>query len=362
MLKPLVGSYPENDCLFLMQEVEIEFQNTESREKEIQKGTTHYSESIHNEDAPTPEYLELFYELMGTYKYRLAKEVMTLAKKIVLERSEFGTDDAPIVLMSLARAGTPIGALLKRALDKLDKHAVHYSISIIRDKGIDDIALNYVRENHADASLVFIDGWTAKGVVTRELHTAVEQYNADNGSSVPKELFVISDIGGTADVTVTFDDYTMPSALLNSTVSGLLSRTILNDEIKQSGGFHGCVVYRHLASCDRTNWFIDEIDSLMSPENICEETVNSKEEKRALTQAFMDTIMTEYGVTNLNRVKPGIAEATRIMLRRKPDLLLVRELGAPDVSHLERIAKEKGIEVRVMPEMPFGACSIVHDI
>ena len=43
-----------------------------------------------------------------------------------------------LVIVSLARAGTPIGVLIKRYLEK--KYCVqltHYSISIIRGRGID---------------------------------------------------------------------------------------------------------------------------------------------------------------------------------------------------------------------------------
>ena len=72
--------------------------------------------------------------------------------------------------------------------------------------------------------------------------------------------------------------------------------------------------------------------------------------------------MTEYSVSNINRVKPGIAEATRIMLRRTPDLLMVKDMQHVDTAHLIQIAIEKGIEIVVIEDMPFGACSIIHDL
>jgi hypothetical protein len=45
-----------------------------------------------------------------------------------------------VVIASLARAGTPIGVLLLRTLRAQGVPAVHYSISIIRDRGIDRVA------------------------------------------------------------------------------------------------------------------------------------------------------------------------------------------------------------------------------
>lgn len=363
MNKPLLGSYTKEDCQFLMQTVEADYQSIENKELLIQSGAKHYSEMINKEDAPTEQYVTLFETMMDAYKGRLAAETMKLASKITELRSGYGdSTDKPIVLLSLARAGTPIGVLLKRALDKLGKESAHYSISIVRDRGIDSEAIKYVLERHEDASIVFVDGWTAKGVITRELHTAVTEFNEENGTSVPKELFVISDIGGTADVTATFDDYTIPSALMNSTVSGLMSRTILTDSILESGGFHGCVKYSHLEKYDRSNWFIDQIAELLDVNVMCDELNVSKESRQEMTKNFLDEVMETYGVSDINRIKPGIAEATRVMLRRVPDLLMVNEKGHPDVAHLERIALEKGIKVVELTEMPFGACSLIKDV
>ncbi|WP_425263879.1 cysteine protease StiP family protein [Vibrio owensii] len=363
MNNPIQGSYAASDCLFLMQTVEADYQTVENKEKLIQSGAKHYSEMINKEDAPTAEYVELFGSMMETYKGRLAAETMKLASKVADLREGYGdSEEKPIVILSLARAGTPIGVLLKRALEKLGKTSVHFSISIIRDRSIDGEALKYVLERYEDLSIVFVDGWTAKGVITRELHESVEEFNGVYDCNIPKDLFVISDIGGTADVTATYDDYTIPSALMNSTVSGLMSRTILTDEIIASGGFHGCVKYDHLLEHDRSNWFIDEIAELLDPEVMCDELNVSKEERQEMTKKFLDEVMTEYGVSDINRIKPGIAEATRVMLRRVPDLLMVQEKGHPDVAHLERIALEKNITVVELPNMPFGACSLIKDV
>ena len=52
---------------------------------------------------------------------------------------------ADVVLVSLARAGTPIGILAKRYIKyKYNLNLPHYTISIIRDKGIDENALKYI--------------------------------------------------------------------------------------------------------------------------------------------------------------------------------------------------------------------------
>lgn len=283
--KPLLGSYSAEDCLFLLKLVQPKFQNIENKERLIQTGALHYSETINREIAPTEEYTTLFYELVEKYKNRLASEVLVLAHRILQSRG------SEITLCSLARAGTPIGVLLQRALTRhFNANSVHYSISIIRDRGIDQIALDYILSSgRSQKGVVFVDGWTAKGVIGKELHQAVEDYNQRRGTQLSKELFVISDIGGTADQQATFDDYAIPSALMNATVSGLLSRTILNEQIGLDD-FHGCVRYQQLASVDLSQWFVDRVSECMDPQvDIMQNQPEDKQELRKRTQRFPET-------------------------------------------------------------------------
>jgi hypothetical protein len=50
-----------------------------------------------------------------------------------------------------------------------------------------------------------------------------------------------------ADVAATYDDYAIPSGILNATVSGLTSRSILNAAIGPED-FHGCVFYQGICA------------------------------------------------------------------------------------------------------------------
>lgn len=360
MNKALITSYDAEDCQFLLQPIEIEYKDIAQKEHLIQSGQVHYSEMINRESEPSKEYLDLFYKMTAMYSSRLAQEALCLSNLVAEHRKGFGTKDRPIVILSLARAGTPIGVLLRRALTLMGLHSVHYSLSIIRDRGIDVRAIDYVRKHHDEKGIVFVDGWTAKGVITKQLHQSIDNYNDINNSFVPKEMFVISDIGATADVAATYDDYTIPSALLNSIVSGLISRSILNERI--GNGFHGCVVYKEFESIDLSNWFVDEICKKMNPEKIPDAEQIDKKERFERLSASISEMMSEYDVSDINRLKPGIAEATRVMLRRVPDLLIVREFGHEDVRHLEQLASEKGITVVEKPELPFGACALIKDV
>ena len=354
--RAMLGSYTAEDCLFLLKPIEIEYQSIANKEQLIQSGQMHYSEMVHKETAPSKAYSELFLQMTARYKQRLARDVMRLAQLIVEQRDD-------ITLLSLARAGTPIGVLVQCALRHfLKRQSTHYSISIIRDRGIDNNALDYVlAQGHKPESIVFIDGWTAKGVITRELHQAISAYNESRGVKVSPDLFVISDIGGTADVQATFDDYTIPSALMNSTVSGLVSRSILNAQVGPTD-FHGCVRYTHLKEHDLSNWFVGEVFKEMQQGVMSEPCYKSKASIQATTQRFLTHVQEEYKVSDINRIKPGIAEATRVLLRRVPDQVLIRQRGHIDTQHLERLAWEKAVPIKEIHNMPFGACALIKDV
>ncbi|MGY8869184.1 MAG: cysteine protease StiP family protein [Pseudomonadales bacterium] len=359
VLEPLKGSYSIEDCQFLLQSIDIPMLTVEEKERQMQIGGQHYSAMISQEYPPSDQYLTLFLGLVEKYKYRLATEVAALAKQINDKKG--GT----VTLVSLARAGTPIGVLLSRAL-KHYYHAdvSHYSVSIIRDKGIDTTALEYLEKaGHSADSVLFVDGWTAKGIITQELKAAVADWNSGSDYKISDDLCVISDIGGMADLVATVDDYTIPSGILNSTVSGLVSRTILRPEYQ---GFHQCVVYSHLAKHDLSNWFVDEISALFSTIVPNESTVLQRDdvsnERHLKMKAYVDQLMVQHGVTDINRVKPGIAEATRVMLRRVPKLLVVKNRASEDVSHLLVLAKDKSIEVCQDSAMPFNAVAIVANV
>lgn len=363
-LAPLHGSYRPDDCQFLLTPIQADYLSIEEKERRIQSGQAHYSEMIHREAAPSPHYLELFDTLCERYAPRLAGEVRQLAQQLI---SDLGRSDSPLTLVSLVRAGTPAGVLLRRALVDHESQACrHYSVSIIRDRGIDTTALDYLLDDAGvdPRRVVFIDAWTAKGVITRELRRDMARYNtarrAKNKDTITPRLAVISDIGGTADYAATCEDYAIPSGILNATVSGLVSRSVLNDQVPV-GAFHGCVVYSELAVHDQTQAFIERVAAhfVLPFDEAAITSDTDRARQQSLMQEMLDQIQRDYAVSDINHIKPGIAEATRVMLRRVPTLLMVRDPEHPDVEHLLLLAEEKDVAVEVRPDMPFHACSLI---
>src|SRR5262249_15380076 len=146
------GSYDPDDVTFLLKRVRLEPTPVAEKERLIQSGRRHYSEMISAEQLPSPAYLRVFHDALQTQEARFARHVLALAVRV----AAVPPDD--ITLVSLARAGTPVGVLLTRILRRRLRRTVrHYSISIIRDRGIDETALRFILRRHATESIVFVD-------------------------------------------------------------------------------------------------------------------------------------------------------------------------------------------------------------
>lgn len=354
-LQPISGSYDPQDCQFLLTLLEPDYIEVKEKEVLIQSGRKHYSEMISFESPPSPRYRTLFMELTERYKARLAREVIAIAEQVLKVRSE------PITIVSLARAGTPFGALLQRAFRDIFKvDSLHYSISIIRDRGIDKQALAYILRDQARPAdgLFFVDTWTAKGVITAELKAAIHSWNQREPEQLHDELFVISDIGGTADYAATYDDYAIPSGVMNATVSGLMSRSILNEKIKDQS-FHGSVFYEHLSEFDQSTWFIDQVSEQFRHSHKALLPTFNRRARREQSLRWIHQWQNQYQIKDVNYIKPGVAEATRVMLRRVPACLLLQDSADPDVEHLLLLAEEKSVPIIFEPHMPFKAAAFI---
>lgn len=354
--KPFSGSYLKSDVEFLVKVIDIDFTSIEEKERLIQDGSSHYSQMISREYEPSEKYLSIFYKAYSLNKTRFARDILTLAYNLSLK------DD--IVLVSLLRAGTPIGVLLKRTLrDIFDKDVNHYSISIIRDREIDNIALKDIYKNNPQSEFIFVDGWTGKGVINRELKLFVDEFNLKNSLNISNNLYVVSDIARVADFSVNSDDYLIPSSALNSTISGLVSRSILNDRYIKEGDYHGCRFYQEYAKSDLSLWFVDEIMATIEHLDIEKKRLLRKDDRlNSSINEEIERIQEQFGVTNINYIKPGIGESTRVLLRRVPYLIIVDDLKSKDIEHISVLANEKGVEVIENPNLPYRALAIIKDV
>lgn len=349
------GSYQPQDIQFLLRPSLLAFTEPAEKERLIQSGQRHYSEMLSEEAAPDAVQLQLFEQALTRNGRRMAADIGALA----LALAEL--EPKPIVLCSLVRAGVPVGVLLNRALKALGCDSHHYGLSIIRDKGLDLQALAHVMERHPHAQYLFVDGWTGKGAISRELNASLRHH--PQFVQGPR-LVTLADAGGKAWLSASTDDWLIPSGMLGATISGLVSRSLLS----RDSDWHQCLDCQHLLPHDLSQSFIEQIDSLrtglMASLKPARYSQAQRIEQAQWADASLQHIQQRYQVDNLNRLKPGIAEATRALLRRLPERLLVRDLEDPDLSLLRYLAEQNQLPIEVLgAELgPYRAMTLIQKV
>ncbi|MFI0728284.1 phosphoribosyltransferase [Streptomyces sp. NPDC021225] len=354
---PAFSSYAPDEVGWLLQDfsdVTLEAP-TEEREEAIQSGGAHYAESLPVEYQPTEEYQALFRAALTASAARIARAVGAVTETVLAERSP-----RP-VLVSLARAGTPVGVLMRRwARHAHGLDLPHYAISIVRGRGIDTTALRWLADRHDPADVVFVDGWTGKGAITRELAEAVRPY-----PGFDPRIAVLADPGRCVDTYGTRDDFLIPSACLNSTVSGLISRTVLRADLVGPDDFHGGKFYRELAGADVSGLFLDTVAARF--DEVADQVAADAKELAAADRtptwegwAAVERISEEYGIHDVNLVKPGVGETTRVLLRRVPWKILAARGAGADLAHVRLLAEQRGVPVEEVDGLPYSCVGLIH--
>lgn len=365
---PAFSSYAPQDVGWLLQDlsdVELEAP-TEEREEAIQAGGAHYAESLPVEYQPSPQYQELYRSALTVSAARIARAVGTVTETVLAElplrRGRRGRyPQSSPVLVSLARAGTPVGVLMRRwAAARHGLDLPHYAVSIVRGRGIDANALRWLAAHHDPADVVFVDGWTGKGAITRELGEALAAFPGFHPGIV-----VLADPGSCVDTYGTREDFLIPSACLNSTVSGLVSRTVLRSDLVGPDDFHGAKFYRDLAAADVSNAFVDTVAAHFDAvaDAVSAEVKELLAADRTPTWegwAAVERISEEYGIHDVNLVKPGVGETTRVLLRRVPWKILAQRGAGADLDHVRLLAEQRGVPVEEVDGLPYTCVGLIH--
>lgn len=340
----------KDDVILLLKDITglVEPLPAREREKRIQCGT-HYSEMLPLEYRPTDDYIRIYERSLEVFGQNTADAVARVSDKIVKKKGE------KTVIVSLARAGTPVGILIRRYIrKKYGYECPHYSVSIIRDRGIDRNAINYILQRHNAESLQFVDGWTGKGVIYRELKREIANFDG-----VSDNLAVLADPAYLTDLCGTHDDIMIPSSCLNSTVCGLISRTFLRNDIIVGDDFHGAAFYKELSPEDRTYEFIDYITDRfrfdLQAEKCAAGNIGMKD---------VEMISDMYGISNVNFIKPGIGETTRVLLRRVPWKIIIDERygTSPELEHIRQLAREKNVEIEYVKLNNYKCCGLIKQL
>ena len=104
----MFSTYRPEDVTILLKDItgQVKPMGTRERERLIQGGR-HYSEMLPIEYEPTEKYLKAYYDALGRYARITAEATASVSEKI------YGQKGKDAVLVSLARAGTPIGILIR---------------------------------------------------------------------------------------------------------------------------------------------------------------------------------------------------------------------------------------------------------
>lgn len=367
------GSYLPSEVTLLLDIVSADSVNDISptqKEALIQSGRRHYSDMLTLEKPPSATHEALYNQALAAGKQRMANDVTSLAFSLHQLFHACVSASQPLILVSLVRAGLPIGVLLQKALsDASASYALasqHYGVSIIRDRGLDPVALQYILQQHPHSPIVFVDGWTGKGAIYGELQRSLAKITDNRQQAqlfhqgegvIP--LVTLADPAGVAWLSASDDDWLMPASLLNSTVSGLISRTLYREP---SDGLHQAVYYDKLQLWDRSGDFIQTIDALRQQMPL-PTPLTGKLLPTFATQSVIDDLAARFAISNRNRIKPTIAEATRAILRRDPECVLVNEMAdGQDTALLRHLCEEKNIQLIADASIaPYQAVTIIKN-
>ena len=334
-------SYSLSDIRLLIGAASAPTVSLGEKEARIAAGES-YGHFLTPEAAPTDLQTATYHSALNRSGPAIASALLGLAAQL-----EARAAGGPITLVSLARAGFPVGIVLHRLLKRRRLNSAHFGVSIVRGVGLDLRALEQVLAERPASSIVFIDGWTGKGSVLNTLRTSL------TGHTVRPIFAALYDPAGVADIAGSFDDLLLPHAALNATVSGLLSRSFLVGE-GHATQLHAAQYLAHLEAHDLSTEYVDALDVLCADAAPLPAPSACPYNPAALALK----IAQKYGCTDPHRTKPGIGEATRVFLRRRPAALIVR-VSTPDTFHLETLARAGGVPIHTEAALPYAAMSLI---
>lgn len=163
--------------------------------------------------SPEPSLDDEFWQLVNS---ELGNEkIQQAASRLAASITRWQIDTNKLIFVAILRAGVPIADWLCRLLPG----SVAVSMSLFSGIGIDKVALAQVRSQYPERTIIFVDGWTGRGGVARELLRQGLHPFA-----------VLIDPWGWADFSGSQDDLFCPTACFTGVTTLGFSRTFYVDE------------------------------------------------------------------------------------------------------------------------------------
>jgi hypothetical protein len=371
-----IGSYAPEDVTFLLTPIaDPPYVDFSEKERLLASGRAHYSELLSREALPTREALSFFEEETQRTKERVARLTLSLAQEALRLRGD------ALTLVSIARAGTPVGILTRRALKRLGVEAPHYSISLIRGRGVDASAIRSLLEHYPAERLLFIDGWVSKGGISETLRRDLQTHHAWVNLPINADMWTLSDPLRLGGWTATCEDLLFPHALLNAPVSGLISRTLSPVADQGETSYHRVALLEDdLGHEDRSRYFVDQVSALFprlcsisstgrstdssTPPLLTTEapSVRDADAGASTLTSLLMRLKNELGYEHPEAlIKLGVGEVCRALLRRSTTRLFVKSLDDPELLPVLDLAQRRGLTAEVYPTDPFLSIALIGD-
>ena len=176
---------------------------------------------------------------------------------------------------------------------------------------------------------------------------------------------MLADPGDCAWVAGTRDDLLVPSACLNATVCGLVSRTVVIPGLIGPDDFHGAKYYPELAGEDLSLEFLDTITAEFPAvrAEVDAQRASRQGGERAPSWAGWHQarrLAAEYRLDDVNLVKAGVSETVRMLLYRAAWRVLVRPGSEPDLDAVVALAATRGVAVEHRPDLRYASVGLMR--
>lgn len=332
----LSGSLGDENCIYLLKDLQGIVTPVPAQEKRRLLKEGRPGHSILAEDPPISHSENaLFLNLLEENRAEIAKCVGVLCESILEQKQSF-----PIIV-SLARGGVAYGALCRQYFKKFCHVDIpHYCVSLIRNVGIDENALNYIVRKHGDRPIQFIDGWTGSGFLSAQLDKYISLYNHKNGTQISAKLAVLADTSHICQLSGTRKDILLPDCCLNSTVCGLISSVYYDPAVIGPEDFHGAVVWDSLQHQDFSKYFLDTVTASLVKQQPKSEQVTGN-----YGREVSHRLSSELMIDDSKRIRLGIGESTRALFRSDISRILSVDPSDPRLTFLAKLASSKGVRI-----------------
>lgn len=342
------STFKKEDAEVLLKDVKNEVEIVDISKPQNINSNLHYCDFIPVEKPMDPAYEVIFNKMLKLTEEQTAFYVGKLTKMVCEKYSD-------VVFVSLLRAGTVIGVLMKRyAMKVLNKDIKHYSVGLSRGKGIDFNALKYIIRDNPHKTIIFIDGWVGKGTTKMELDRTCNLFNKKYGTHVEPIIAVLSDLKNISDFCATSKDILLPNSLINAQGCGLISRITQNEQIIRENEYNGAIIFDDLKEEDKTYILIDSISKYFGKTEDKSPLIDEPK-----SSIVLDSIIDKYKIQNINGIKAGINETIRILLKRNVSFVLVKNINNLKLEPIKYLCDIKKIEIREDGTLPCESMAII---